>query len=40
MHVAPAMPATMRFAQKLSEPPSCVNVQHLGAPVSVQSPAC
>ncbi len=33
------MPATNAFEQKLSEPPSCVNVQHLLAAVSVQSAA-
>jgi len=37
MHVPPPNPATRAFEQKLSEPPSCVNVQHLLAPDSVQS---
>lgn len=35
----PAILATKAFEQKLSEPPSCVNVQHLLAAVSVQSAA-
>jgi hypothetical protein len=37
MQVACAIPATMPFAQKSSVPVPCENVQHLGAPVSVQS---
>ena len=40
MHLPPPRPATIAFAQKLSEPPSCVNVQHLLAPDSVQSAVC
>jgi hypothetical protein len=34
------MPAMMRFAQKLSEPPDWAKLQHLLAPVSVQSDGC
>jgi hypothetical protein len=37
MHVPPPKPATNAFEQKLSDPPSCVNVQHLSLPDSVQS---
>src|ERR1700682_3159855 len=37
MHVPPAKPAMKVLEQKLSEPPSRVNVQHLSYPVSVQS---
>jgi hypothetical protein len=40
MQVAPPMPAMMRFAQKLSEPPDWAKLQHLLAPVSVQSEGC
>jgi len=40
MQVAPPMPAMMRLAQKLSEPPDWAKLQHLLAPVSVQSEGC
>jgi hypothetical protein len=40
MQVPPPMVASNWRVQKLRLPPSCVKVQHLGAPVSVQSAGC